>query len=71
MDKRPLEFSNRRVGRRVVETADGIREVRDLRELGCPDEIATRIERRNAERAGTISPEVDGLKDRLAALNSF
>ncbi len=61
-------------GGRIVETADGRGEVRNLRALGCPDDIASRIERRNAARAGTVTVSNDEdaeLKSKLDALKAL
>ncbi len=68
-----IEYSNATLGGpRLVETAEGKREVRDIRMLGCPDEIATRIERRNAKRAGTVaSSDADELKSKIDALEAL
>jgi len=42
---------------RLVESTDGKRMVRDLRELGCPDEIATRIEQRYVQHGSAPKPK--------------
>jgi hypothetical protein len=54
--RRPLEYSNTNAAGRVVETPEGKRLVTDIRALGCPTELADRIEQRNAERNGTVPP---------------
>jgi len=44
-----IEYSNI-MGKRFVATANGPEEFRDLRALGCPANIAARVEQRSAAR---------------------
>ena len=51
-----VEYSNACIpggGGRYIETTDGKKAVTDIRMLGCPDELASSIEKRNADRKGT------------------
>jgi hypothetical protein len=52
--KAQLEYSNATAGGRLVETPEGKKQVTDIRSLGCPDELASSIEKRNAERNGVV-----------------
>ncbi len=68
-----IEFNNIR-GKRLVETANGVREVRDLRELGCPDWLAKRVESRAATKhneAAPVNTEVEILRAQASALSVF
>jgi len=57
-----IEYSNLRArnghGGRLAQTENGMIEVCDLRKLGCPDWLATRSERRVAEKRAKVFGEV-------------
>jgi len=46
-----IEFSNNLSGGRRIATENGMREIRDLRKLGCPDWLAAKVEKRGANPA--------------------
>lgn len=69
-----IELSNSR-GKRLIAEGTAQREVRDLRELGCPEWLAAKVEARARAKAqpvaATPDADVEALKTQAAALSVF
>lgn len=67
-----IEFSNF-PGKRLIAEGNGAREVRDLRELGCPEWLAAKVEARARANGQQVAaaPDVDveALKTQAAAIS--